>query len=104
MFDANDGPSIQRCDECWHGVPNAPTDLHYQVEPECKAALRAELEELQRADACRLGWAHNTVLSPGWYQPGVDKPRMACTPHLSGMFAQLFWLAGMIERKPARCV
>jgi hypothetical protein len=45
IFNADGVLEIQRCDECWAGVPDAPTDSDYQALPECQAELPEECED-----------------------------------------------------------
>lgn len=39
IFNADEEPEIQRCDECWSGVEDAPWDEAYVGVSECQAAL-----------------------------------------------------------------
>jgi hypothetical protein len=61
IFNADGVLEIERCDECWNGVPDAPTDSYYQAQPECQAALPEECED----DACAgCAWCTLMSLSP----------------------------------------
>lgn len=39
VFDAGSGLEVQRCDECWSGVENAPGDEVFQAQAVCLIAL-----------------------------------------------------------------
>lgn len=41
VFETCRGLEVQRCDECWSGVDEAPFDDDFQGHPVCRAALRA---------------------------------------------------------------
>lgn len=43
VFDVETRPSIQRCDDCWAGVADAPTDADYENDAECLAELGREV-------------------------------------------------------------
>ena len=41
VFASGRGLEVQRCDECWTDVDDAPSDEVFQGHPVCRAALRA---------------------------------------------------------------
>lgn len=46
VFDAGDDLEIERCDDCWHGVPDAPSDAYFAGFDTCQAALEAAWRSL----------------------------------------------------------
>jgi hypothetical protein len=45
VFVTSCGLEIQRCDECWTDVPNAPDDEYYRAQKMCQVALAASVIE-----------------------------------------------------------
>ena len=45
VFNIDEGGEIQRCDTCWSGVVDAPSDDDFAAAPECQRALERALHE-----------------------------------------------------------
>jgi hypothetical protein len=67
IFDAfggrHSGLQIQRCDDCWRGVIDAPEDADYGRQEVCLAALRAAQAEYEEraSGACAIAAQHGAA-------------------------------------------